>query len=92
MGLRIVVWLALGAVLGIVATLLRAPGARWRLPLNVAVGMAGAVFGGLLMAPVVGMGTGNQADSNAGALFVSCLWASILLAFMNLFRTSSARP
>ena len=92
MEMRFVLWLALGAVLGTAASLLRRPGTPWRMPVNVAVGMAGALCGGLLMAPVVGMGAGNSTGFNAGALFVSGLWASILLAFMNLFRTRSARP
>ena len=92
MALRIIVWLAFGGALGVLATLLRAPGVRWRLPLNVAVGMAGAVVGGLLVAPIVGMGAADHATSGAGAAFVACVWASVLLAFMNLFRTNVAPP
>jgi uncharacterized membrane protein YeaQ/YmgE (transglycosylase-associated protein family) len=90
MTLRIVVWLALGGVLGILACLLRAPGARWRMPLNVTVGMLGALIGGLLLAPVVGMDARNHATFGAGAAFVACVWASVLLALMNLFRMNAA--
>lgn len=90
MELRIVIWLALGAILGVAASLLRGPAVPRRVPLNVAVGIVGAVFGGSLMAPIVGMGTGSHAGVEPGALFVSFLWASILLAFTNLFRTKAA--
>ena len=89
---RVAVFALALSSLGIAACLLRRPGAPWRLPVNVAVGMTGALFGGLLMAPVVGMSAGNLTGFNAGAPFVSGLWASILLALMNLFRTRSARP
>ena len=92
MALRIVVWLALGGALGVLAALLRTPGVRWRLPLNVAVGMAGAVVGGLLVAPMVGMGAPIHTSLDSGAAFVACVWASVLLAFMNLFRTNAAPP
>jgi uncharacterized membrane protein YeaQ/YmgE (transglycosylase-associated protein family) len=59
--------------------------------LNVVVGIIGAMLGGWLISPLVGVGTINQSNFSVGALVVSLVGAVILLAIVNLFRRGSVR-
>ena len=59
--------------------------------LNVVVGIVGAMLGGWLISPLVGVGTINQNNFSLPALFVSFVGAAILLAIVNLFRRGSVR-
>jgi uncharacterized membrane protein YeaQ/YmgE (transglycosylase-associated protein family) len=59
--------------------------------LNIIVGIIGAFLGGLLISPLLGVGTINQGDFSIGALLVSLLGAVILLAIVNLIRRGSTR-
>jgi uncharacterized membrane protein YeaQ/YmgE (transglycosylase-associated protein family) len=59
--------------------------------LNVVVGIIGAMLGGWLISPLIGVGTINQNNFSIGALVVSLVGAVILLAIVNLFRRGSVR-
>jgi uncharacterized membrane protein YeaQ/YmgE (transglycosylase-associated protein family) len=59
--------------------------------LNVVVGIVGALLAGLVLSPLLGIGTINAADFSLPALIVSLLGAVILLAVVNLFRRGSVR-
>jgi uncharacterized membrane protein YeaQ/YmgE (transglycosylase-associated protein family) len=54
--------------------------------LNVVVGIAGAFLAGIILTPMLGIGTINQNDFSAPALLVSLGGAVILLFVINLFR------
>ena len=54
--------------------------------LNVVVGIVGAIVGGWLLSPMLGVGTINDSNFSLAALGVSFLGALILLAIVNLFR------
>jgi uncharacterized membrane protein YeaQ/YmgE (transglycosylase-associated protein family) len=58
--------------------------------LNVVVGIVGAFLGGLLISPLVGVGTINSGIS-IGSSLVSLVGAVILLAIVNLFRRGRVR-
>jgi len=59
--------------------------------LNVVVGIVGAMLGGWLISPLVGVGTINQNNFSLPAMLVSFVGAAILLAIVNLFRRGTAR-
>ena len=50
------------------------------------VGILGAVLGGWLISPLLGVGTINEDNFSLPALLVSFVGAAILLAVVNLFR------
>ena len=81
-GLAILVWLVVGAAVGVAACLvLRIESGAWRL-LNLGAGMAGAVGGG------IAEGHGAIADDplKTSALIVAAAGAVILTGIVNLFR------
>jgi uncharacterized membrane protein YeaQ/YmgE (transglycosylase-associated protein family) len=53
--------------------------------------VVGAMLGGWLISPLLGVGTINQNQFSLGALAVSLGGAVILLAIVNLVRSGSAR-
>lgn len=59
--------------------------------LNVVIGVVGALIGGWLISPLVGVATINQADFSIPGLAVSLLGAVILLAVVNLIRSGRTR-
>jgi uncharacterized membrane protein YeaQ/YmgE (transglycosylase-associated protein family) len=78
------VWLIVGAIIGWVASSLM--GTREGLLLNMVVGIAGAFLAGIVLTPLLGIGTINQNNFSLPALMVSLLGAIMLLAVVNLFR------
>ena len=57
---------------------------REGLLLNIVVGIAGEFVAGLVLTPLLGVGTINQNDFSSPALLVSLLGAIILLALVQL--------
>jgi len=87
--MNIIIWLAVGGLIGWMASLLmRSPEG---ILMNVVVGIVGAFIGGWLLAPMVGAGTINSGDFSVGGLVVSLLGAVILLAIVNFFRRTRVR-
>jgi len=84
--INFIVWLIVGAIIGWVASSLMHT--REGLLLNVVVGIVGAFVGGLLLTPLLGIGTINQGNFSLPGLIVSLLGAVILLAVLSLFRRS----
>jgi uncharacterized membrane protein YeaQ/YmgE (transglycosylase-associated protein family) len=85
--LNILIWLVLGGLIGWAAsTLLRM---REGIPLNVIVGIVGAVLGGWFLSPFVGVSTINQGNFSVPGLIVSFLGAVILLLIVNFVRRAT---
>jgi len=78
------VWLLLGGFIGWVASSPKAT--REGLLLNIGVGIAGAFLAGMVLTPLVGIGTINQDDFSLPALMVSLVGSILLLAVVCLFR------
>ena len=57
----------------------------------IVVGIVGALLGGWLISPLVGVATINQDALSVGAIVVSLIGAVILLAIVNVFRRTAAR-
>jgi uncharacterized membrane protein YeaQ/YmgE (transglycosylase-associated protein family) len=79
-----IVWLVVGGIIGWVASSLM--GTREGLLLNIIVGILGAFVAGIVLTPLLGIGTINQNNFSLPALLVSLLGAIILLAVVGLFR------
>jgi len=90
--MNIIIWLIVGGLIGWVASMLMRTDAQQGLILNVVVGIVGAMLGGWLLAPLLGVGaTINQSDFSLPSLGLSLLGAVILLAIINLVRRGSVR-
>jgi uncharacterized membrane protein YeaQ/YmgE (transglycosylase-associated protein family) len=89
--MNFIIWLVVGGVIGWLASLIMKTDAQQGLFLNIVVGIVGALLGGWLISPLVGIGTINQNQFSIGALFVSLVGAVILLAIVNMFRRGSVR-
>jgi len=83
---NLIIWLVLGGIVGWLASILMKTDAQQGLLLNVLVGIVGAMVGGWLISPLVGVATINQDNFSLPGLLVSFVGAVILLAVVNLFR------
>jgi len=89
--MNFLIWLVMGGIIGWLASLIVKTDAQQGMLLNVAVGIAGALLGGWLLAPLFGSGTINQDDFSIASLFVSFLGALLLLMIVDFFRRGRAR-
>ena len=88
--MNILIWLIVGGIVGWLASLIMRTDAQQGILLNVVVGIIGALIGGWVVSPLVGIGTINNGIS-IGSVLVSLLGAVILLALVNLFRRGRVR-
>jgi uncharacterized membrane protein YeaQ/YmgE (transglycosylase-associated protein family) len=89
--MNFIIWLVVGGIIGWLASLIMKTDAQQGVFLNVVVGIVGALLGGWLISPLLGVGTINQNQFSIGALIVSLIGAVILLAIVNLVRRGSVR-
>ena len=86
----IVIWLVIGGIVGWLASIVMKRDGSQGILMNVVVGIVGALLGGFLISPLVGVGTINDGVS-IGSILVSLVGAIILLAIVNLFKRGSVR-
>src|SRR5205085_7850943 len=84
------IWIIVGGIVGWLASLVMRTDAQQGMLLNVIVGIVGAFLGGLIISPLVGVGTINDGIS-IGSIVVSLVGAIVLLAIVNLFRRGRVR-
>ena len=89
--MNIIIWLALGGLIGWLASVVMRTDDRQGVLLNVVVGIVGAILGGWILSPLVGISTINQSNFSLGGLLVSLGGAVILLAIVNLVRRGAVR-
>jgi uncharacterized membrane protein YeaQ/YmgE (transglycosylase-associated protein family) len=89
--MNFIIWLIVGGIIGWLASLMMKTDGQQGIVLNVVVGIVGALLGGWLISPLLGVGTINQNNFSLPALLVSFLGAAILLAIVNLFRRGRVR-
>lgn len=89
--MNFIIWLVLGGVVGWLASMLMNTNGQQGIFLNIVVGIVGAMLGGWLISPLVGVATINQDNFSLPALLVSLAGAVILLALWNLLRRGSVR-
>ena len=83
------VWLIAGALVGWVASRIMGTDARQGALLNIVVGVVGAFIAGIILTPLLGIGTINQNVFSLPALLVSLVGAVALLAVVRLFQRGS---
>lgn len=84
-----IIWLAVGGLIGWVASMVMHT--KEGIILNIIVGIVGAMIGGWLLSPYLGASTINQSNFSPMALLVSFLGAILLLAVVNLIRRGALR-
>jgi uncharacterized membrane protein YeaQ/YmgE (transglycosylase-associated protein family) len=89
--MNLIIWLVVGGLIGWLASILMKTNDQQGMLLNVVVGIVGAMLGGWLISPLVGVGTINQNNFSLPALIVSFVGAAILLAIVNVVRRRSLR-
>jgi uncharacterized membrane protein YeaQ/YmgE (transglycosylase-associated protein family) len=89
--MNFIAWIVIGGLIGWIASKIMNTDAQQGLILNVVVGIVGALVGGWLISPLVGLPTINQNAFSIGAMAVSLVGAIILLAIVNLFNRGKAR-
>lgn len=87
--INIILWLAVGGLLGRLASVVLSTDGRQGIVRNVVAGIVGAAIGGWILSPLMGVDTLNDSVFNVGAMLVSLIGAIILLALINLFRHES---
>ena len=87
----IIILIVVGGILGWLASIVMRTDAQQGILLNVVVGIVGALLGGWLISPLVGVPTINQDAFSLPAMLVSLVGAIILLGIVNLFRRGRAR-
>ena len=83
--------LAIGGLLGWIASLLTRSDARGGTPRNVIIGAVGALLGTFILGPVVGGGNILEAQVETPTIVISFIGAIALLLAVTLFRRRRAR-
>ena len=89
--MNFLIWLIIGGVIGWLASMLMKTNDQQGLFLNIVVGIVGAMLGGWLISPMVGVDTINQNNFSLASMLVSFVGAAILLAVVNLMRRRAVR-
>ncbi len=89
--MNFIIWLVVGGLIGWVASMIMRTNGQQGVVLNVIVGIVGALVGGWLISPLVGLPTINQDVFSVGAMAVSLIGAIILLAVVNLVNRARVR-
>lgn len=89
--MNFIIWLIVGGIIGWLASIVMKTDGQQGIFLNVVVGIIGAILGGWLISPLVGVGTINQDNFSLPALLVSFVGAIILLAIVRLIRRPTVR-
>jgi uncharacterized membrane protein YeaQ/YmgE (transglycosylase-associated protein family) len=84
-------WIIVGGLIGWMASVIMRTNAQQGLLLNIVVGIVGAFIAGLVLTPLLGIGTINQSNFSLPALLVSLVGAIILLAAVSVFRRGGLR-
>jgi uncharacterized membrane protein YeaQ/YmgE (transglycosylase-associated protein family) len=87
----IILWLIIGGVVGWLASIVMRRDGSMGIPMNIVVGIVGALLGGWLVGPMVGAPSINSGSISAASLLVSFLGAVILLAIVNLITRKRVR-
>ena len=88
---HIVIWLVVGALIGLVAGLLMRGDDEQGVFVNVLVGVLGALIAGWIIAPYFGLHAGDPKVLDFGALSVALVGAIIALALLSVFRARRRR-
>jgi len=74
----------IGGVVGWLASIVMRRDGSMGIPMNVVVGIVGALLGGWLVGPMIGAPSINSGEISGASLLVSFIGAVVLLAIVNL--------
>lgn len=86
-----ILWIIVGGILGWLASMIMRTDAQQGPILNIVVGIVGAILGGWLISPLLGIEAAGPNNFSIMSLLVALLGAIILLAIINLFTRRSVR-
>ena len=89
--LNFIIWIIVGGVIGWLASMIMHTNGSQGTIIDIVVGIVGAFIAGLVLSPLLGVGTINDGNFSLGALLVSLLGAVILLAVVKMFRRGGTR-
>jgi uncharacterized membrane protein YeaQ/YmgE (transglycosylase-associated protein family) len=89
--LHFVIWLVVGALIGLVAGLLMRGNDDQSVFVNVLVGVLGALVAGWLVAPFFGLHAGDPRVLDFSAVSIALVGAIIALALLSLLRNRRRR-
>ena len=89
--LNFTIWIVVGGIIAWLASMIMHTNGSQGQPIALLVGIVGAFVGGLVLSPLLGVGTINEGNFSLPALLVSLLGAVILLAVLRLFRRGGTR-
>jgi uncharacterized membrane protein YeaQ/YmgE (transglycosylase-associated protein family) len=89
--INFIVWIIVGGIIGWLASMVMRTNAQQGILLNIIVGIVGAFVAGIVLTPLLGIGTINQNNFSLPALLVSLVGAVILLAVVNLISRGRVR-
>ena len=84
--MNLLLWIVIGGIIGWIASIIMGTNAQQGIILNIVVGIVGAFLAGLLLTPLLGVGTINNSNLSLPSFVISLGGAVILLALVNLFR------
>ena len=87
--MNLIILLAVGGILGWVASMLVGGGGG--ILMNIVVGIVGALVAGFLLNPLIGGGNIMTGDLSMSSILVSLLGAVVLLVVLNAIRRGTAR-
>jgi uncharacterized membrane protein YeaQ/YmgE (transglycosylase-associated protein family) len=79
----IILWLAFGALIGWLASIITKNNSRMGAGWNIVVGLVGAVLGGFIAQL---MGIGSYSQFSIGGILIALVGAVILLLIVNMFK------
>ncbi len=85
------IWIAIGALVGWIASLIMRTDAEQGTLLNIGVGVVGAMIGGFVMRTLGRSGANINETFSVYSFVVSLVGACILLGIANLFRRGALR-
>ncbi|MEO6063210.1 MAG: GlsB/YeaQ/YmgE family stress response membrane protein [Thermoflexales bacterium] len=89
--MNFIIWIVVGGIIGWLASMIMNTNGSQGTLIDIVVGIVGAFLGGLILSPLLGIGTINDGNFSLPALLVSLLGAVILLAIVRLFRRGGTR-
>lgn len=89
--MNIIILLAVGGVLGWLASIVMRTDGQQGIFLNIIVGIVGAVLAGFVITPLIGGSPITSGALDIRSLIASFLGAVVLLAIVNLIRRGSVR-
>jgi uncharacterized membrane protein YeaQ/YmgE (transglycosylase-associated protein family) len=89
--MNVLIWIVVGGLIGWFASKILTTDGQHGIALNVVIGIVGALIGGWVLSPMLGISSVNQNDISIPGLLVSLTGAIALLGIVKFLRTYNLR-